>query len=358
VRRTTFCLLLVALAACSRETPPAPPAHRPVTDLAPGRVDIGGAIVSLPQRIGEWTRPDAARRITADTIFDYMDGAGELYLAYRFDHLDVFEYKARDASAGTIVVDIYSMKTPDDAFGLLSNDWGGEPALLGGDPPPRESAALPPHRALYGAGLLRLWSGTLFARVLASRETPESRAAVLEIARALTTREVGGGAGSAPASPAPPPVILAALAAPTMASSQIRPDRTCFFRSYLVLNSQYFLASQDILGLGLDVDAATTEFRRSDPGERPLRVILIRYPSSERASAGLKTFGSAFLRGVAGEIRAMPQAGSARVEHGWVGWAQKAQDLAIALDAATSAAARQAATSLVAATPAAGSGDK
>jgi hypothetical protein len=358
VRPTTFCLLLVALAACSRETPPAPPAHRPVTDLAPGRVDIGGATVSLPQRIGEWTRPDAARRITADTIFDYMDGGGELYLAYRFDHLDVFEYKAKDASLGTILVEIYSMKSSDDAFGLLSNDWGGEPASPGGGQPPRESAAIRPHRALYGAGLLRLWSGTLFARVLASRETPESRAAVFEIARALTTREVEEGPGPAPASPAPPPAIVAALAAPATASSQVRPDRTCFFRSYLVLNSQYFLASQDILGLGLDVDAATTEFRPAATGERPLRVILIRYPSSERASAGLKMFVSAYLRGVDGQSHAMARSGSARVEHGWVGWAQRAQGLAITLDAATSAAARQAAASLLAAIPAGGSGDK
>ena len=49
---------------------------------------------ALPKTVGPWTRPGSPRLITAKTIFDYMDGAGELYLGYRFDHLEVYEYKA------------------------------------------------------------------------------------------------------------------------------------------------------------------------------------------------------------------------------------------------------------------------
>jgi hypothetical protein len=127
--------------------------------------------VDLPKQAGLWTRSDAPRRITADTIFDYMDGGGELYLGYRFDHLDVYEYKADDASRGTVLVELYWMQTSDDAFGLLSTDWTGQAVTLG--PPPGPTAhtgmnTVPPHHGLYGAGLLRLWSGNLFARVLAA----------------------------------------------------------------------------------------------------------------------------------------------------------------------------------------------
>src|SRR5512144_522848 len=51
--------------------------------------------VTLPKTIGGWTRAGEPRKITSKTIFDYMDGAGELYIGYRFDHLDVFEYSSR-----------------------------------------------------------------------------------------------------------------------------------------------------------------------------------------------------------------------------------------------------------------------
>ena len=296
--------------------------------------------MSLPKRIGEWTRLDAARRVTADTIFDYMDGAGELYLAYRFDHLDVFEYKQPDASLGTLLVELYSMKTPDDAFGLLSNDWGGEvpefdrarPRVAAGGP------STPPQRALYGGGLLRIWHRALYVRILAARETPESREAVLALGRGLTAED-----GQATDFPQPP-AVLDRLSA---ASRTPRRERTCFFRSHLVLNSAYFLASQDILGLGLDVDAATTEYPASTPGERPTRIILIRYPSDARARTGLQSFVDAYLPEGAAK-RTIPGKGAAKVEHGWVGWALQARDLALAVDAPASQEARALPAAIVA----------
>ena len=75
----------------------------------------------LPKTIGLWTRPDSPKFVNAQNIFDYMDGAGELYIGYCFDRLEYYEYKAK--SQGDILVKIYFMKTSDDAFGLLSLDW-------------------------------------------------------------------------------------------------------------------------------------------------------------------------------------------------------------------------------------------
>jgi len=72
--------------------------------------------VSLPKQAGVWTRPDTPKRIDAQTIFDYMDGGGELYLAYRFDHLDVYEYTSPDQ--GSILVELYWMRSPDDAIAV------------------------------------------------------------------------------------------------------------------------------------------------------------------------------------------------------------------------------------------------
>ena len=70
--------------------------------------------VNLPKTIGVWTRTDSARIIDSSNIFDYMNGAGELYLAYGFDHLEVYEYTANQQE--NILVEVYVMNTSDDAL--------------------------------------------------------------------------------------------------------------------------------------------------------------------------------------------------------------------------------------------------
>lgn len=88
--------------------------------------------ICLPQTIGVWTRSESPRVINSKNIFDYMNGAGELYLSYRFDRLEVYEYKADHEKS--ILVELYYMKTSDDVFGLLSLDWGGERISFGVSP--------------------------------------------------------------------------------------------------------------------------------------------------------------------------------------------------------------------------------
>jgi len=87
---------------------------------------------TLPKTVGTWTRPDSPQLVTAKNIFDYMDGAGELYIGYRFDHLESYEYKTQNQN--NILVELYFMTTSDDAFGLLSLDWEGESVELAGGP--------------------------------------------------------------------------------------------------------------------------------------------------------------------------------------------------------------------------------
>ena len=59
----------------------------------------------LPKTVRDWSRPDSPRLVNAKNIFDYMDGAGELYIGYRFRHLEVYEYKTE--SQKNILVELY-----------------------------------------------------------------------------------------------------------------------------------------------------------------------------------------------------------------------------------------------------------
>jgi hypothetical protein len=249
-------------------------------------VELKANEIKLPKTIGHWTRPDSPRAIDAGTIFDYMDGAGELYLGYRFHRLDVLEYTSD--SEDNILVELYFMETSDDAYGLLSLDWGGEPVSLDGsqsDSPDGPPALSP--RALYGEGLLRIWSDDLYARVMAFRETDAAKQAVLALGRAIAADRTNP----------PEPEISRALPVHVDSTWDLRRDRLSFFRSYLVLNSIYYLSEENILDLDHSAEAVTAPYQQtSGTGDhKRLQSLLVKYESPERARGALSHFRDIYL---------------------------------------------------------------
>jgi hypothetical protein len=288
--------------------------------------------MNLPKTICGWTRSEEPREIVASGIFDYMDGAGELYIGYRFKHLDVYQY----ASPGeeTILVELYWMESSDDAFGLLSGDWGGEAVDLGQPRVPGETDPWPGSRALYGAGLLRIWSNDLYVRVMAFHETAVSKAAVMTLGRAIVSGRDNP----------PPPGLLSALPAVGDAGFRLRPDRVCFFRSHLVLNSVYFLSTGDILDLGLSVEAVTATYSSSgDRDRRRVQLILLRYPDTQGAQAALAHFEKIYLpekhlapaQSTPGERRCW------QIEDGWLGYVEQGRLVALVFECPDRAAAER-----------------
>lgn len=282
--------------------------------------------INLPKTTGSWTRPNSPQIINSQNIFDYMDGAGELYIGYRFDHLEVYEYKS--ASQDDILVELYWMQTSDDAFGLLSLDWGGEPLSLskGGESETNDSVSLS-IRALYGEGLLRIWSDNLYARVMSYRETPESREAVLFLGKVITSSRKN----------LPEPYLLKALC-PRLGSEWIlQRDSVSFFRSYLVLNSIYYVSPQNILNLDHSADAVTASYENSTQSghtQRP-RFLLIKYESSSKANTALAHFHDAFLpeQERKKEADSSPKKpGVFKIEDGWLGYQLTGRYLAVVFD--------------------------
>jgi hypothetical protein len=240
----------------------------------------------LPESVGLWIRPESAQVIHADNIFEYMDGAGELYLGYRFRYLEVYPYSAEDRE--DILVELYFMETPQDAFGLLSLDWSGDPVGLIESAVPEEKPSMTPaNRALYGAGLLRLCADKIYARVMAFRETPESKEAVLSLGRAIATGRKGP----------PEPSLLELLPPKIGADWTLRRDRIGYFRSYLVLNSLHYLSDENILNLDLATEAVTAPYKGGgdSKGRGPIQVLIVKYPDPALAEKALYHFHEAYL---------------------------------------------------------------
>jgi len=278
---------------------------------------------TLPKTVGLSTRPDAPQIITAETIFDYMDAAGELYIGYRFDRLEAFEYTAQDQKE--ILVELYHMKTSDDAFGLLSLDWGGEPVdwlqlPKEGSPSMRSESDWP--RALYGKGLLRMWADTIYARVMAYQETPESKEAVLSLGRTIAEGRTN---------PTPPEIVKSALET-LQPVWKLRKDRVSFFRTHLVLNSLYYLGHENILDLALSSDAVTAVYETHDSSGAAVRIrfLKIKYPGFTQARDALAHFHRSYLP----EHPFQAESGSAEdltdtlpIEDGWLGYIQNGDAL-------------------------------
>jgi hypothetical protein len=270
--------------------------------------------IMLPRTISHWIRSDAPRTITSENIFEYMNGAGELYLGYRFRHLEVYEYASEKNNS--VLVELYFMKHSDDAFGLLSLDWGGDPVLFAKTPGNEPGGAfVAPARALYGAGLLRVWSDTVYARVLGLPETPASKKAVLDLGKAI----IGNREKS------PEPGLLKNMPLAVGQDWKLDRERLSYFRSYLALNSVFYLSHENILDIDLSVEGVTATYEKVPGAGNGLKaqVLLVKYETPERALNALDHFQKAYLPEYTAAFKAEfvgKSPGYFNLEDGWMGY--------------------------------------
>ena len=242
--------------------------------------------LNLPETIDVWTRTDAVRVVDSTNIFKYMNGAGELYLAYGFNNIEVFEYYSDNKN--DILVELYYMKSSDDAFGLLSLDWSGEPVYLSDSPASKKVNTIAPEvTALYGAGLLRIWSNNIYARVMANQETPASKKAVLALGQVIAGNHKNHSE----------PELLNTLSQTIDSDWQLRKDRVGYFRSHLVLNSLYYISHQNILNLDHSTEAVAALYENMSDTKNQNRIqfILVKYNSHEHAQQALENFYKTYL---------------------------------------------------------------
>src|SRR5512135_2556557 len=94
-----FVLGLLSLAVLAS---PAVPAEQ--TAVVPPDFTLARA---LPAALAGWEKSRDDEVFDRDSVFDYLDGGGELYLAFDFRFVFVREYAKPDAPA--IVVELYQM---------------------------------------------------------------------------------------------------------------------------------------------------------------------------------------------------------------------------------------------------------
>jgi len=258
------------------------------------------AIVDLlPERIRGWTRGDASATYDRETIFDYIDGAGEVYRSYAFSQVLVASYTS-PAGPG-ITVELFDMGLPADAYGVFS--YARE----------REESGLGCGYERKGR-VLCYWQDRYYVCVAAEERSEETDSVVMEVARAISDR-------LPPASR--PPDLLALLPEDGRVAFSER-----FFHLHQSLNYHYYLARENILNLGPDTDAVLARY---EPGS--VYLLLVEYEDEGSAAAAVVSFRQGYPAG-SGDAQTV-QTGNGR----FTAYGKRGRHIVIVLDAESEATA-------------------
>jgi hypothetical protein len=252
----------------------------------------------IPVAAGPWLS-EADQVFDAESIFEYIDGAGEVYRAYNMKLLVARRFH-KDGRPD-IVVDAFDMGSPADAFGVFTHDLEGEDAGLG-------------QGSTYKAGLLSFWKDRYFLSIYAEEETPETRDAVLELGREIAGAIPGRG---------DPPALLRLLPREGLEARKVR-----FFHGHALLNYHYFVAAENILLLGRETDAVLAPY--GDKGGRST-LFVGAYRDGVAAAQAKESFRRAYLPDAA-------DGGVVRTENGkWTAVRALGRFVAVVFDAASEA---------------------
>ncbi len=220
---------------------------------------------AIPRKILDWQAAGEDRTYDRKTVFDYMDGGAEVYLAFDFREAFVRTYQA--PSGEDIVLDIFDMGSPEEAYGVFSCDRQDPEAGIG-------------QESTFGPGLLRFWQGRYFVSISSSGDNQKTDKAILELGRAVAPHLGPPGEG---------PPLLEILPPAGLVGS-----KTSYFHGSISLNNRYFVASENVLHLEKGkTDCVLAEY--SEGGGEAIKLLLIRYPDGEQAEAACQSFLINFL---------------------------------------------------------------
>lgn len=224
---------------------------------------LGTTSPSVPKNMNGWAADVEVRTYNRKTLFKYIDGGAELYLAYRFQKVYVYTYAKEGDS--DIVMDIYDMSTPEDALGVFTSEREEDDIGIGDG-------------SEYYAGLLRFYKGRFFVSILTHEETPQSRQTVFSLARA-----VGDGIQSV----GDKPQVLSCLPQKGLIENSVR-----FFYDPTILNLHYYVADENILLLDIHTEAVLARYSVEEG--KPY-LLVVGYPSARRAEKAFRSFSNAYM---------------------------------------------------------------
>ena len=131
-----------------------------------------------------WNQSGEIQTFIPKTLYEYINGAADLYLAYDFEELKVAEYY--NEKKASVTIDVYRHKTPVDAFGIYSQERLPNANYL--------DIGL---QGYYEKNALNVLSGSYYVKISSFNTGPEDQGVLLTFAK--TVAEHLGEKGRLPA---------------------------------------------------------------------------------------------------------------------------------------------------------------
>jgi len=250
---------------------------------------------ALPDQVSGFVAEGAVQRFDTESIFGYIDGHAEVFLAYGMKACISRRYEGPSA---TMILDLFRMASAEDAYGVFTHDLDGTEVGIG-------------QGSRYRYGWLSFWQGSTFVSLTVDDESDSAVAAVHELGRFVAGLISDRGEL---------PEIVASLPAAGLDGGTVR-----FFHNPQILNSHRFVGSENPLRLGTDTPAALGSYRR---GDREARLLVVNYPDEARAEEARASIVSS--------LELDPQGAPVEVERGWQSAEVAGRCLALVLDASDS----------------------
>jgi hypothetical protein len=220
--------------------------------------------ISLPSQVEGWKSEEKDAEYTSKSLFDYIDGAAELYRTYGFRHLRV--RRLEKEKQPPIVIELYEMGSSEDAFGVFSFERQDEPAGIG-------------QGSEFGGGLLRFWKERYFVSIYADGEgVPDST--LIQVGKA-TAKGIPSDGGE--------PMVISLIPGTErgLVGKSVR-----YLKSHVLLNQRFFVSHQNILNLNRDSEAVLAQYVR---GGQKVHFLLLGYPDADKALEAYRGFVAAYL---------------------------------------------------------------
>ena len=250
-------MTFVTLAGCMAAPPPEPKHPERLAQM-------------LPSELHGWKPNQADGVYDAHNLYDYIDGAAEVYRSFNVRWVRARRY----AKPGEedLIADLFDMGTPQDAFGAYHHDMreGIDPGLG------QESEQT--------EGALAFWKDHYFVSLLALDETDDARSALLALGRAIADTIPENGA---------PPALLRFLPKAGLVTSQVH-----YFHDHLCLNLHYFLADENLLKLDPSTEGLLARYAWDKPGQPKAQgcvLVLAKYTNAHHARQAHHRFMHVYL---------------------------------------------------------------
>jgi hypothetical protein len=229
-------------------------------------LSIGGTVNkedrSLPKQIREWKAESKDQSYDRKTIYKYIDGGAELYLTYDFQQ--VISRKYTGPGNSEIILDIYCMGSPADAFGLFTSEREDKDADIG-------------QGSEFGGGLLRFWKGNFFVSILANGGGENAASAVLELGKMVDASIDSTGIE---------PDLLRFL--PKL--DNLDKKKTRYFHTSLLLDKHYYVANENILFLSPKTGCVLAEYPLAPNSKDAIILLVIKYENDAKAKEAFDNF--------------------------------------------------------------------